>query len=174
VLQLAHYGSGINVLLLAINMLALFAGLYILAAIIRLAPILSKLRKCKEAMNLCYAKCRRKESHSLSKIRHRYEIDLINIERQRYAIRQLKRFYDANVAIDRNIQRHRDMLREVKDRIAGILNNLDVEPIFDPYESVEGEFDVNKPIRSKDNKVYRVFSIETIEAMFPKKGSDDR
>lgn len=174
VLQLAHYGSGINVWLLAINMLALFAGLYILAAIIRLAPILGKLRKCKEAMNLCYAKCRRKESYSMSKIRHRYEIDLINIERQRYAIRQLKRFYDANVAIDRNIQRHRDMLREVKDRIAGILNNLDVEPIFDPYESVEGEFDVNKPIRSKDNKVYRVFSIETIEAMFPKKGSDDR
>ena len=174
VLQLTHYGSGINIWLLAINMLALFAGLYVLAAIIRLAPILSKLRKCKEAMNLCYAKCRRKESYSMSKIRHRYEIDLINIERQRYAIRQLKRFYDANVAIDRNIQRHRDMLREVKDRIAGILNNLDVEPIFDPYESVEGEFDVNKPIRSKDNKVYRVFSIETIEAMFPKKGSDEQ
>jgi hypothetical protein len=54
-----------------------------------------------------------------------------------------------------------------------MLNNLDVEPKMTQNESVDGEFDISKSIRAKENKVYQIFSIETIEKMFPKKGSDD-
>ena len=109
----------------------------------------------------------------MAQIRNRYEVDLLRIERARYELRQLKRLYEANLAKDANVQRHRDMLEEVEDRLAGILNNLDVEPSPDPNESVEGEFDLSKPIRAKENKVYRVFSIETIEKLFLKKGRDE-
>ena len=64
------------------------------------------------------------------------------------------------------------MLEEVEDCIAAMLNNLDVSPKFDSSENIEDEFDINQPIRSRANRIYQVFSIETIEKMFPKKGSD--
>ena len=51
-----------------------------------------------------------------------------------------------------------------------MLNKLGVEPVPDKNENITCEFDIQKPIRSADNKVYRVFSVETIEAMFDKKG----
>ena len=70
----------------------------------------------------------------------------------------------------RNVRRHRQTLESVENRLSAMLNNLGVEPVPDKNENITCEFDIQKPIRSADNKVYRVFSVETIEAMFDKKG----
>ena len=80
--------------------------------------------------------------------------------------------FDANAATERNVARHREMLEEVQDQLSGMLNNLGVEPVFDSEERVDGEFDLTKSFRSRENGIYKVFSIEVIEKMFPRKGSD--
>jgi hypothetical protein len=54
-----------------------------------------------------------------------------------------------------------------------MLNNLDVEPVLDADESISGEFDINKPIRSRENRIYKIFSIETIEKLFKRKGRNE-
>ena len=99
---------------------------------------------------------------------------MLLIEQTRYDIRQMKRLFDANRVKHHNATMHRKTLEELKDCLASMLNNLDVEPVIDPNESVDGEFDISKPIRSKENKVYQIFSIETIERMFPKKGREEQ
>jgi hypothetical protein len=76
--------------------------------------------------------------------------------------------------MDENVDAHRAMLQEVEDCLVAMLNNMDVEPSMDECESVEGEFNPNKPIRSGENRIYQIFSIETIEKMLPKKGSEER
>ena len=35
-------------------------------------------------------------------------------------------------------------------------------------ESINGEFHVDKPIMAPENKVYRVFSLEKIDNLFPR------
>lgn len=173
VLQLSGYALGtFDVMMLAVHAGALFGGLYVLAIFLRVMPLIAQLRKTKREMRVCYAQALRREQYSMSQIRHRYEVDLLEIECERYRLRQLRRLYEANAAKDRNVEAHRDMLRDVKDRVAGILNNLDVEPVLDPNESVEGEFDLSKPISARENGVYRIFSVETIERLFPRKGRD--
>ena len=122
----------------------------------------------------CYIDCKAKERYSFSSLRKRYEQDLIRIEQARYELRQLKHLHEANRAKDNNVRIHREMLEEVEDRLSSMLNNLDVIPVFDPNETVEGEFDLSKSLRSRENKVYQIFSIETIEKMFPKKGRDEQ
>jgi hypothetical protein len=174
ILQLSsHFVGTTEMILLLLNTLALFGGLFFLAVVIRVIPLIASAKSAKNELKDCYVECMRKERASMAQIHNRYEVDLLRIERARYELRQLKRLYEANLAKDANVQRHRDMLEEVEDRLAGILNNLDVEPSPDPNESVEGEFDLSKPIRAKENKVYRVFSIETIEKLFLKKGRDE-
>jgi hypothetical protein len=86
----------------------------------------------------------------------------------------MKHLFEANRAKNDNVAMHRKMLDELDDCLAAMLNNLDVEPRLDLNESVDGEFDLSKPIRARENKVYQIFSIETIERMFPMKGSDDQ
>jgi hypothetical protein len=147
---------------------------FILGVVIQIIVFTTKLSRAKTELRGLYTDCYIKERYSMSQIRSRYDSDLIYIERTRYEIRQLKYLYEANVAKDANIKRHRDMLEEVEDRLSGILNNLDVIPTLDPEESIYGEFDISKPIRARENKVYKVFSIDTIEKFFPKKGSDRR
>jgi hypothetical protein len=60
------------------------------------------------------------------------------------------------------------MLEEVQDKLSSMLNNLNIEPIYNPEETVEGEFDLSKSFIAKENRVYQVFSIEAIEKMFEK------
>lgn len=159
---------------LSVNTCAFFGAMFILGVVIQIIVFTTKLSRAKTELRGLYTDCYIKERYSMSQIRSRYDSDLIYIERTRYEIRQLKYLYEANVAKDANIKRHRDMLEEVEDRLSGILNNLDVIPTLDPEESIYGEFDISKPIRARENKVYKVFSIDTIEKFFPKKGSDRR
>ena len=115
-----------------------------------------------------------KERYAFSALRDKYQKDLIRIEEARYEMRQYKHVYEINMMMDANVKKHRDMLEEVQERLSSMLNNLDVVPVYNPYESVLGEFDITKSFRARENKVYRIFSVETIERMFPKKkGSDE-
>ena len=64
------------------------------------------------------------------------------------------------------------MLETLEDHLSAMLNQLDIRPVCDPNVDVSEEFDPSLPIDSDKNKVYRVFSIDAIDEMFPKKGSD--
>ena len=172
-LQLTAWNSSvISSVILGLLAAGIFEGLFICSVIFQLMPLLKKMKKAKRNLRECYLDCSAKERYSFSSIRQRYENDLIYIEQIRYELRQLKHLYDVNCAKNLNVRTHRKMLEELEDCLSAMLNNLDVEAKRDPNETVEGEFDLSKPIRSKENKVYQIFSIETIEKMFPKKGCD--
>ncbi len=158
--------------LLGAETMVLFGGLFVLSVIIQIIILSIQLRKAKKALREAYDDCYQKECDSYVQIRHKFNEDLFFIERARYELRQLRFLYEKNLIKDANVRRHREMLEELEDHIGSMLNKLDVEPVLDLEETVATEFDINKPIRSKDNKVYRVFSIETIEKLFGKKGSD--
>ena len=146
---------------------SVFAGLFVLSLLLRTLPLLHKLKKLKGELNDIHINCIAKHRYAFSAIKHRYQVDLIRIEEARYELRQLRYFYDENVQKDRNIRAHRELLEEVEDRVSGILNNLGVIPVKKEAENVDGEFNVNKSFRSAENRVYRVFSLEAIESMFP-------
>ena len=168
-------GSGIpflDALLLGLDTTMLFGGLFVLAIVIQTAVLTYRLKKAKKELKEAYQACYRKECYSLVQIRHKFNEDLIFIERARYELRQLRYLYEANLIKDANIRRHRDTLDDLQDHIGTILNKLDIEPVLDEEETVANDFDITKPIRAKINRVYRVFSIETIEKLFSKKGSD--
>lgn len=174
-LQLTGYNLKTpEIALLAVYTAALFSGIFVLAVILQMLPLAWKLKRLKTEMRLYYNQCYQKERHSMSQIRDRYHQDLIQIERARYEMRQLKHLFDANLAKETNVKRHRDMLDAVETRLSSLLNCLDVEPKIDHTESVSGEFNILKPIRARENKIYRIFSIEIIEQLFSKKGRDEQ
>ena len=169
VLQLSgHAMKAMEVLLLMGNALTLFGGLFVAAILLQIFILSIKLSRAKDELRYCYNECYKKNRESMSEIRRRYRDDLIYIERTRYEIRQLNYLYNANLAKDANVKRHREMLEEVEDRLSSILNNLDVEPVLDNEETVYGEFDMTKPIRARENKVYKIFSIDAIDRMIAK------
>ncbi len=174
-LQLTSYNSEvISSWLLALISIGCFSGLFICAVILQILPLMKKINKAKRKLYNCYIDCCAKERYSFSAIRRRYEKDLIAIEHTRYEIRQLKHLYDSNVSKHKTVMMHRELLEKIEDCLSSILNNLDVEPMIDPLDSVEGEFDLTKSLHAKENKVYQIFSIETIEKMFPKRGRDEK
>lgn len=173
VFQLTSYRSTVfSSTALGLYMTGVFAGTFVLAVLLQMVPLMRKMNQSKLLLKKCYIDCLAKENYAFSAIRRKYEKDLIAIEQQRYDIRQIKQIYATNVAKERNIALHREMLEKLEDCLSSILNNLDVEPKFTILESLDGELDFGKPVQDKVNKIYHVFSVETIEKMFPKKGSD--
>ncbi len=173
IFQLSSYTVGkFSAVALGLFAAAFFSGLFILAVILQLLPQISRMNDAKRRLRSCYINCCAKEEYSFSALKRRYEEELLDIEQARYEIRQLKRLFDLNTEKEHNVTLHHEMLEKLEDCISSILNNLDVEPTFDPYDAIDDEFDLNKPFRSRENRVYQIFSIETIERMFPKKGSD--
>lgn len=174
-LQLSDFAMlSINATTLRNMSLIIFSGLFIAAFFIQMLPMMSRMKKAKRRLKEYYLDCVAKRKYSFSALRRRYESDLIRIEEARYEMRQYKHVYEINMMMDANVKKHRDMLEEVQERLSSMLNNLDVVPVYNPYESVLGEFDITKSFRARENKVYRIFSVETIERMFPKKkGSDE-
>jgi hypothetical protein len=156
-------------ILLAAKCVGFFALLFLLAIVIQVSVLTAKMIRAKKDLRNAYADAYQKECDSLVQIRQRYEEDLVFIERARYEIRQLKYLYEANLAKDANVKRHRELLEELEDRLGSMLNHLDVEPIADPQLHLQGELDLSKPVRARENKVYRVFALETIEKLFYKK-----
>ncbi len=145
---------------------AVFGGLFVLAFILQMLPLARKLERAKGRLRECYLDCCAKKNYSFSALKQRYEVDLVSIEEERYELRQIKKLYEANKLKEKHVILHRDMLEDVQDRLSSMLNNLDVEPIYNPNESVKDELDISKSFLSSENKIYHVFSIETIEKMF--------
>ena len=130
------------------------------------------MKTAKRKMLECYKDCLAKRKVALKKLKRRYEVELINIEEFRYEIRQLTLLYEANLQKDKNVNKHRVVLEEVENCLSGILNNLGIRPIVDETESVEGEFNLLKPIRANENKVYKIFSLDAIESVLIRKDSE--
>ena len=130
------------------------------------------MKTAKRKMLECYKDCLAKRKVALKKLKRRYEVELINIEEFRYEIRQLTLLYEANLQKDKNVNKHRVVLEEVENCLSGILNNLGIRPIVDETESVEGEFNLLKPIRANENKVYKIFSLDAIESVLLRKDSE--
>jgi hypothetical protein len=149
---------------------SIFAVLFVLAMLIRIIPLEKQKRKAKRELNEIYLDCHAKRKYSFEGLRRRYEKELIQIEETRYEIHQIKHLYEENMAKERHIKMHREMLEEVQDKLSSMLNNLNIEPIYNPEETAEGEFDLSKSFIAKENRVYQVFSIEAIEKMFEKNG----
>lgn len=145
---------------------ALFTGLYALAFIIRIIPLVKALNDAKARLRSCYLDCRVKQAHAMYNYKRRYEIELIKIENLRYELRNITRLYDVNLAKNKNIEEHRQMLALVEDKLSAMLNNLGVEPTVVRFHDLSDEFDVNRPITSNDNKIYKIFSIDAIEDLF--------
>lgn len=172
-LQLTSYtATAVSSVVLALITSAFFAGLFVFSIVFQLIPIMHKLSKAKTKLYNCYLDCCAKEKYSFSAIRKRYENDLIAIEHTRYELRQLKRLYDENLEKEKTVLMHRKMLDAMSDCLSSMLSHLDVEPVFDESESVDGEFDLGKSLYARDNKVYQIFSLEMIEKIFDMKGRD--
>ncbi len=173
VLQLSSFTvSTVPAYILGLNTAVLFVIIFICALLLQILPQMSKMNSAKKTLYNCYLNCCATERYSFSALRRRYERDLVEIEQKRYEIRQLKRIYSANNEKDRNASIHQDMLEKLEDCISSILNNLDVAPVMEFVDSIEDEFDITKPFRARENKIYQIFSLEAIESMFPRKGSD--
>lgn len=174
-LQLTSYSSNaIASMILGLVAAGVFAGLFICSIIFQLLPVMRKLKIAKNKLRDCYLDCCAKERYSFSSIRRRYEVELLEIEQTRYEMRQIKHLFDENLEKEKNVLLHRKMLDNMADCLSSMLNNLDVEPVFDANESVEGEFDLRKSPYSRENKVYQIFSINTIEKIFSKKGREQQ
>ena len=152
-----------------------FAGLFAIAVILQAVLLSGKMRKQKKILIDCFITCKAMRNQSFSHLKKKYEFELIRIEEARYEIRQLANLYDKNMAIDKNIMCHRLLLEELYDKLSSMLNNLGVEPKMNNDISLRDEFDISKPLYARENAIYQIFSIETIEKMFPKKkGSDGK
>ena len=141
-------------------------GVFLLAFTIRVLPLVAKLKSAKKKLKSCYIECRKQQKEALIDYKYRYEIELVKIEHLRYEIRNITRLYNYNLAKNRNIEQHRQMLEVVENKLSAMLNNLGVEPVIVKYKDLSNEFDVNKSYMANDNRIYKIFSIETIENLF--------
>ena len=173
-LQLSsHTVKTITSVFLGAHTTGLFACVFVIAFIIQMLTLSIRFSRAKEALRCAYQDAYRKEFDSMVQLRMKYTEDLLFIERTRYELRQLKCLYEANIAKDVTVKLHRELLEELEGKLGSMLNNLDVEPVLDADESISGEFDINKPIRSRENRIYKIFSIETIEKLFKRKGRNE-
>ena len=152
-----------------INCAVLFAGIFIISSIILLLPSAIKLRKAKYNILYCYKRCLAKKKVAIDSLKRRYDVDLIKIEEYRHEIKIITLLHNANLQKEKNINNHRIVLESVENCLSGILNNLGIYPSVDKYVNIEGEFNALSPINSADNKIYRIFSLDTIERLLNNK-----
>ena len=151
-----------------------FAGLFILAFFIQILPLIRKMEKAKHNLKESYLDTLAKRIYAFSALKKRYTEDLINIEEERYELRRIRMLHEANKVKEKHVVLHRDRLEEVQDKLSSMLNNLDVEPVYNPNESVKDELDITKSFLARENKIYHIFALETIEKMFERsKGERD-
>ncbi len=145
-------------------------GFLMIAYILQDRIIKSKIKNVKYQLQNCLDKCEQKKTEAFKKLKLRYSVELVNIEKIRHCIREVSFLESKNNIKNKHIRMHRAALEELENYLSSILNNLGVEPIIDEELDITSEFDVNKPIADISNKVYRIFDIETIEMLFDKKG----
>lgn len=143
-----------------------FTGLFAIAFMVRILPLVAKLKKKAYAVKKCFIECRKRQKEALINYKDRYETELLSIEHLRYDLRNITRLYNYNIAKNKNIEQHREKLESVENQLSAMLNNLGVEPVVVKYSDLSEEFDVNKSYMSNANRIYKIFSIETIEGLF--------
>lgn len=148
---------------------AVFGVLFAIAFVLNLIIPMWRMRKERKKIIDNYMMCLAKRRYSFSSIRRRYEKDLIRIEEARYEVRQITHIHHANLAKERRITAYRVLLEELHDKVSSMLNNLGVEPRYDPEVVGTEYYDVNKLLRTKDKQIYQIFSVEIIEQLFPRK-----
>lgn len=144
-------------------------GFLLIAYIIQNNFINGKIKNVKNQLSNCYGKCEEKKRQAFEKLKLRYSIELVNIEKIRHRIREVNFLESKNNIKNTHIRMHRAALEDLENYLSSILNNLGVEPIIDDDIEITNEFNVDEPIASISNKVYRIFDIETIEMLFDKK-----
>lgn len=162
-----NFTIGVIFLLTAI----MLTGIYVISFIIRFLPLAKKMRKEKARLKNAYIDCKIKQSEALFNYKHRYSEELVQIEHLRYDLRNLTKLYHYNIAKNRNVEQHRNMLEVVENQLSGMLNNLGVEPTVVRYKDLAQEFNVNKSYMSNENRIYKIFSIEAIENLFANRGN---
>ncbi|MBR3919227.1 MAG: hypothetical protein IKJ59_10900 [Clostridia bacterium] len=153
--------------------IAAVSGVFVLAFLINLIMMVFRMKAEKNKIKDCYITCLAKQRYSFSELRRRYQYELIRIEEARYEIRQITHLFELNLAKEQRVAYHRMMLEKIQDKVGSMLNNLGVQPVYDSDQSIFNEFNIEKSVYSKDNRVYQVFSIETIERLFPKRRGED-
>lgn len=144
----------------------LFTGIFILAFAIAVIPLVKRLKVASKKVKECYIECRSQQKNALIDYQYRYENELRNIEHLRYDLRNITRLHNHNLAKNKNIEQHRQMLEIVENHLSAMLNNLGVEPVIVKYKDLDNEFNVTKSYMSNENRIYKIFSIETIEGLF--------
>ena len=153
--------------------IAAISGVFVLAFLINLIMMAYRMKVEKNKIKDCYITCLAKQMYSFSEIRRRYQYELIRIEEARYEIRQITHLFELNLAKEQRVAYHRMMLEKIQDKVGSMLNNLGVQPVYDSDQSIFNEFNIEKSVYSKDNRVYQVFSVETIERLFPKRRGEN-
>lgn len=151
---------------LLIIMGVVLSGIFLSAFLMRTLPLSAKLKSSKKKLRDCFVACKQQQEAALNNYEYRYKTELVTIEHFRYEIRNITRLYEYNLAKNRNIELHRQMLEVVENKLSAMLNNLGVEPVVVRYNDLSEEFDVNKSYMSNDNRIYKIFSIEAIENLF--------
>lgn len=143
-------------------------GLFIVAFLLHRAIIKNRMKKARKQIRECFINCQAIKKYAFANLKQCYEQDLTRIEELRYEIGRIKYLNDLNAAKNEHMELHRKKLEEIEDKLSGMLNNLGVEPTIIEYDDLDGEFDVTKPLLSPENRVYKIFSVETIESLFDK------
>lgn len=131
-----------------------------------------RIERLRKKMLKCLKLCDEKNELSMSKFRERYKSHLLTIEKLRYIVREINRIQQLNNQIETHVKIHRIELEVLENHLSSILNNLGIEPIVDNNINIQNEFSIELPVKSPQNKVYKIFSLEVIEELFEDNGGD--
>ncbi len=148
----------------------IFGGLLILCYFIHLLPVMNRLHRAENEMRSAYNLCCKKREESFAKLKLRYKKQLLDIETIRYEIRQIEQLHRTNRELYKNVTVHREMLEQVSVVIKTMMSHLYISIDSNRRDSINGEFHVDKPIMAPENKIYRIFSLERIDSLFPREG----
>lgn len=143
----------------------IFAGVFILSALLHVIPILRDIISAKVKMTNAYESCMLKQAQSLLCLKRRYNDYLPAVEQIRYELDELKTLYTENRKINLHIEDHREMLERVRDALLGMLTSMQVAHKADGEVVLDDdEFKIGESFRA--NRVYKIFTIDVIEEIF--------
>ncbi len=163
--------SGISMIMYVIAV-AMFGGLYLALFLWHLVRSASEIRRQSSKLNLLYRQCMEKRNKSFDFLRTRYLYDLVEIEELRKDLWEIEKRYETNREKNRHVEMHREMLEMVENQLSGMLNNFGEKPDISIMEDVRDEFKIEKPITAAENRIYKIFSMDAIDAMFKQKGEE--
>jgi hypothetical protein len=150
----------------------IFALIFGILAIARIFIANRRISMARSQLNYVFEQCCEKKNEATNALVKKFDIDLIKVEQIRHNISLIKLRNKLNKEKNKHVEAHREKLEEVENTLSGMLNSFGEKPDLSGYDDVHGEFTVEKPIISSENKVYKIFSIEAIEAMFNERGGN--